>query len=123
MVLPPKASTSSSPIGSGDSLWHGSQVLAFLHVEYAERRIQLGILFTFSLFGEYSHVEHVHIHVTCRVNQAEYVIRIPVAVPQEYVKQSTGHTHTGHIDRENTPDIGKPLTRTQSESEKRHNDA
>jgi len=23
-----------------------------------------------------------------------------------YVKQSTGHTHTGHTDRENTPDTG-----------------
>jgi len=27
----------------------------------------------------------MQIHVICRVNQAEYVIRILVAVPQEYV--------------------------------------
>ena len=26
------------------------------------------------------------------------------------VKQSTGHTHKGHTDRENTPDTGKPHT-------------
>jgi len=44
-------------------------------------------------------------------------------VREAQVKQSTGHTHTGHTDRENTPDTGKPLARTQSESEKRHTDA
>jgi len=59
--------------------------VANLHVEYAERRIQLGVRFTFSLFGQYSNPEYVHIHVICRVNRAEYVIRILVAVPQEYV--------------------------------------
>ena len=37
----------------------------------------------------------------------------------QYVKQSTTHANRTH--RENTPDTGKPLTRTQSE--KRHNDA
>jgi len=40
---------------------------------------------TFSLFGEYSNLEYLHIHVICRVNQAEYGICIFVAVPQEYV--------------------------------------
>jgi len=43
------------------------------------------------------------------------------AGPYVGVKQSTGHTHTGHTDRENTPDTGTHLTRTQSEQ--RHNDA
>jgi len=51
----------------------------------AERRIRLGILFIFSLFGEYNNLEYVHIHDICRVNQAENIIRILVAVPQEYV--------------------------------------
>ena len=56
-----------------------------LPVQYAERRIQFAILFTFSLFGEYINPEYVPIHVICRVNQAEYVIHILVAVPQEFV--------------------------------------
>ena len=34
-----------------------------LHVEYAERRNEDGILFIFSLFCEYSHLECVRIHV------------------------------------------------------------
>jgi len=36
------------------------------------------ILFTFSLFCEYIHLEYVRIHVIYRVTQAEYVIRIRV---------------------------------------------
>ena len=65
-----------------------------------------GILFIFSLFYEYINLEYVHIHIIYRVNQAEYVTRILAAASQERVKQSTGHTHTGHTDRENTPDTG-----------------
>ena len=30
-------------------------------------------------------LEYVRSHAICRVNQAEYAIRIPVAAPQEYV--------------------------------------
>jgi len=47
--------------------------------------IKYGILFMFSLFYEYRNLECVRIHVICRVNQAEYVIRILVAAPQECV--------------------------------------
>ena len=64
-----------------------------LHVEYAQRRMKFGILFTFSLFGEYSNLEYVRIHGMYKVNQAEYAIRILVAVPQEYV--NTYSTHRG----------------------------
>jgi len=56
-----------------------------MHVEYTERRTKYGILFMFSLFYEYSNLEYVHIRVICRVNQAEYVIRLLVAASQEYV--------------------------------------
>ena len=37
------------------------------------------------MFYEYIHLEYVRIHVIYRVNQAEYVIRIRVVAPQEYV--------------------------------------
>jgi len=47
-----------------------------LRVEYAERSQQDGILFTFSLFCGYMNLEYVRIHVICRVDQAEYVIRV-----------------------------------------------
>jgi len=39
-----------------------------LPVEYAERGKEYGILFTFSLFCEYVHLEYVRIHVVYRVN-------------------------------------------------------
>jgi len=39
----------------------------------------------FSLFCEYTNHEYVRIHAICRVNLAEYAIRIPLAVPQELV--------------------------------------
>jgi len=58
--------------------------LATLHVEYAERRIEYGIIFSFSLY-EYTHLEYVHIHVIYRVNKEKYAIRIPTAAPQEYL--------------------------------------
>jgi len=52
-----------------------------LHVEYEK----YGILFILSLFYEDSNLECVHIYVIYRVRQAEYVIRIRVDAPQEYV--------------------------------------
>jgi len=71
--------------------------VAVLDVEYAERRKKCHILFTFSLFYKYRNLESVRICVVYRVTQAEYVIGIRVAVLQECVKRSTGHTHT-HTD-------------------------
>jgi len=47
--------------------------------------MKYGILFIFSLFYEYSNLEYAHLHVTHRVIQAGYVIRILVAGSQEYV--------------------------------------
>ena len=52
------------------------RVVSALYVEYAKGRIQYGILFIFSLFYEYRHLEYVHVHAIYRVNQAEYVIFI-----------------------------------------------
>jgi len=45
-----------------------------LHVEYAERGTEYGILFIVSLFCECIYLEYVRIHVIYSVNQAEYVI-------------------------------------------------
>jgi len=56
-----------------------------LHVEYAERGKEYGILFIFSLFCEYIHLEYVRIHVIYRVDQTEYGIHILVVALQEYV--------------------------------------
>jgi len=56
-----------------------------LHVEYAERGREYGILFIFSLFCESSNLEYVHIHDINRVHQAECVIYIILVAPQEYV--------------------------------------
>jgi len=56
-----------------------------LHVEYEERGNKYGIIFTFSVFYEYSNLEYVRVPVLYRVNVAEYVIRILVALTQEYV--------------------------------------
>jgi len=50
-----------------------------VRVQHAKRRMKYGILFIFSLFCEYIDLEYVRIHVICRVNQAEYAIRIPMA--------------------------------------------
>jgi len=60
-------------------------LLSGIHVEYAERGKEYGILFMLSLFCEYGNLEYVHFHVIYRVNQAEYCIRIRVAASQEYV--------------------------------------
>ena len=56
-----------------------------LHVEYAERSIEYGIIFIFSPVYEYSNLAYDHVPVECRVHRAEYVIRIRVAASQEYV--------------------------------------
>jgi len=53
-----------------------------LHVEYAERGIEYGILFIFSLFCEYIHLEYMVIY---RVDQAEYLTHMLAVAPQEYV--------------------------------------
>jgi len=68
----------------GGLLLLGREVLT-LHAEYVKQRTQYVILFIFSLFCEYMHLEYVRMHVLCRVNQAEYAIRILKAAPQEYV--------------------------------------
>jgi len=56
-----------------------------LHVEYAERGKEHGLLFIFSLSCGYIRLECVRIHGIYRVNQAEYVIHMLVVAPQEYV--------------------------------------
>jgi len=56
-----------------------------LHVEYAERGNEYGILFMFSLFCEYIHLAYVRIHIVYGVHQAGYGIHILVVAPQEYV--------------------------------------
>jgi len=56
-----------------------------LHVEYAGRGYEYGILFMFSLFCEYIHLEYIRIRGIYRVNQAQYGIHILVVAPQEYV--------------------------------------
>jgi len=43
------------------------------------------LLFMIRLFCEYMNLEYIHVHVIYRVDQAEWVIRIIVAAPQEYV--------------------------------------
>jgi len=95
--------------------------VCILYVEYAEREKEYGILFIFSLFCEYMHLEYVRIHAIYRVNQAEYVIHILVVASQEYVniystrrvfneKQVT-HTHT-HEKNKLTDRQGRTHTQT-----------
>ena len=55
-----------------------------LHVEYAERGNEYGILFLFILFCEYIYLECERIRVIYRVNQAEYGIHMLIA-PKEYM--------------------------------------
>jgi len=77
-----------------------------LHVEYAERGKEYGILFIFSLFYEYIPLEYVRIPVVYRVHQAEYGIHIRVAVSQEYVNtNSTPRTRVGknRVNRSSEP--------------------
>jgi len=51
-----------------------------LHVEYAERRRKHDIIFKFSLFCEYIHLEYERVPVIYSVTQAEYLTHIVVAV-------------------------------------------
>jgi len=81
--------------------------LITLHVECAGRRRKYGILFMFSLVCECSNLESVHVRVPViyRVEQAEYVIHLPVAASQEYVnmystRRLTTHPHTRYVDEQ-----------------------
>jgi len=67
-------------------------------------------VFIYSLFCEYIYLEYERIRVMHRVNRAENVMRV-------LVKQSTGHTHTGHTDREDTPDTGTHTRTTRPPNE------
>jgi len=81
-------------------LWVVPEVFGRVHVEYAERGTEYGILFIFSLFCEYIHLEYIRIHVIYRVNQAEHGIPILVIAPQECVKiDSTGRVGRGTRER------------------------
>jgi len=71
-----------------------------LHVEYAERGNEYGILFIFSLFCEYIHLEYVRILVIYRVNQAEYVLHILAVASQEYVNIYSTHRQLGQREQE-----------------------
>jgi len=59
--------------------------LTSLHVEYAEREKEAGILFMLSLFFECIHLEYVRVRVISRVNHPEFVIHILVVASQECV--------------------------------------
>jgi len=56
-----------------------------LHVEYAERGNEYGLLFIFSPFYEYTNLEYEHVPLEYRVHQAEYGIHVCVTASQEYV--------------------------------------
>ena len=43
-------------------------------------------------------LEYVRMHVICRVNQAEYATRIPMAAPQEYVNTYPTRRVAGEIE-------------------------
>jgi len=62
-----------------------------LHVEYAERRLKYGILFTFSLFYEYCNLAYVRIHVLHRVNQAQNAIYILLAASHYSTRRGSMH--------------------------------
>jgi len=42
-------------------------------------------------------LEYVRIHIVCRVNQAEYAFRIPMAAPQEYEYVNTYSTRRSAV--------------------------
>ena len=62
-----------------------AHTIAILHVEFAERGTEYGILFIVSLFCEYIHLEYVRFHVIYRVRQAECVMHILAVTLQEYM--------------------------------------
>jgi len=70
-------------------------------VNTREKEYNTSIIFIVSLFYEYSDLESVHIHVVYRFNWAEYVIRIRLAAPQEYMNAYStcrvGRGDTHHI--------------------------
>jgi len=66
-----------------------------LHLEYAERGKEYGILFILSLLYVYMPLEYVRVPVIYRVRQAEYLIYILVAVSQEYVNTYSTPRVTG----------------------------
>jgi len=55
-----------------------STTIPTLHIEYAERGNEHGILVKFCTFSECTRLEYVRVHVIYRVNQAEYVIHVRV---------------------------------------------
>jgi len=67
-----------------------------LHVEYAERGKEYGILFIFSLLCKYIQFEYVRIHVLYRGNQAEHSIHVFVVAPQEYVNMYSTRRAVGY---------------------------
>jgi len=69
-----------------------------LRVEYAERGNEYGII----LFCEYINLEYVRIYAIYRVNQAEYVIHIRMAVSQEYVNIYTTRRVVASLHRANS---------------------
>jgi len=79
------------------------QRAAHLHVEYADRGTEYGILFIVSLLYEYSNLEYVDIYVIYRVNQAENGIHVLMAASQEYVntystRRAANPASSAHID-------------------------
>ena len=73
------------PLFAHTRIRHRPKESPTLHIEYAERGNEYGILFIFRLFSEYTRLEYVRIHVIYRVNQAKYGIHILVVALQEYV--------------------------------------
>jgi len=88
-------------VGENSTLYLGIYVrhrrLPALHVEYAEQRLNYGVLFTFSPSYEYSHLEYEHVPVEYRVHQAEYGIHIRVAASHEYVNTYSTRRLTAHL--------------------------
>ena len=49
--------------------------MSCLHVKYVEQRTNYGVLFIWSVFGEYMNLEYVRIRVVCRIQQASVAAR------------------------------------------------
>ena len=103
LTLPPRALLRPPPVltrllPTRSAVGAMGRGVATLHVEYAGRGNEYGILFIFNLFGEDIHLEYARIHVIYRVHQAEYVLHIRVVAPQEYVNiYSTRRMVTGMV--------------------------
>ena len=61
-----------------------------LRVEFAGRRKEYGILFTFRRLCDYTNLENVRIHVIYRAVRAEYIVHGTVAAPPGYVNTDRG---------------------------------